>query len=109
MKRIRIVLIACFVMGLAATAASAHPPTPRVDRREVRQHERIRQGWQSGRLTRGERARLRAGQRHIHRMEWRSKRDGHVDRWERRRLTRAQNHESRAIYRLKHNRRSRIL
>jgi len=95
-------------MTLGATAAGAHDSTPRVDRREWRQHARIRQGWQSGRLTRREHARLRAGQLRVHRMEWRAKRDGHVDRFERRRLTRAQNHESRAIWRLKHNHRSRV-
>jgi hypothetical protein len=108
-KRIQIALIACFLMGLAATAASANTSTPRVDRREWRQHQRIRQGWRSGELTRGERFRLQRGQRHVRRMEWRAKRDGRVGPMERRRLARAQNHQSRAIYRLKHNRRSRVL
>lgn len=108
MKGIRIALIACAVMVLAASAASADSATPRVDRRQWRQHARIHQGWQSGQLTRAERIRLGLGQRAIRGMEWRAKRDGHVDRWERRRLTRAQNHESRAIRRLEHNHRCRV-
>jgi outer membrane biogenesis lipoprotein LolB len=99
--------LALAVSTLAAGVASANTATPRVDRREWRQHQRIREGWRSEELTRGERARLRAGQRRVHRMEWRAKRDGHVDRFERRRLNRAENRQSRRIYRLKHNRRSR--
>lgn len=109
MKRIRLILVTLALVTLGATAAGANTATPRVDRREWRQHARIHQGWRNGQLTRGERFRLRAGQRHIHRMEWRAKRDGHVDRFERRRLSRAQDHQSRSIYRLKHNRRGRVL
>jgi hypothetical protein len=108
-KRIRFILVTLALATLGATVASANTATPRVDRRELRQRARIHQGWQSGQLTRGERTRLRAGQRRVHRMERRAKRDGHVNRFERRRLTRAQNHQSRQIYRLKHNRRSRVL
>lgn len=103
MKRLRIALLTLVVLGLAASVAGAHPTTPRIDRREARQHARVQQGWRSGQLTRAEMHRLRSGQRRIHRMEWRAKRDGHVSGWERRRLTRAQNHEHRAIRRLRHN------
>jgi hypothetical protein len=105
----RLVLVALVMTTLGASLAQADTSTPRVDRREVRQRQRIRQGARSGELTRGERARLRAGQRHVHRMEWRAKRDGHVSRYERRRLAHAQNVQSRRIYRLKHNRRQRVL
>jgi hypothetical protein len=107
LKSTRILLLVCAVMTLAASVASAHPVSRRVDRREWRQHARIHQGWRSGQLTRVEHARLRAGQRHIHRMERHAERDGHLSRFERRRLERAQDRESRAIWRLKHNRRVR--
>jgi hypothetical protein len=100
-KRILLVVAAVALASLGAEIASAG--TPRIDRREVRQHVRIHQGVRSGQLTRVEAARLRAGQRHVHRMERRAKADGCVTFRERARITRAQNHESRVIYRLKHN------
>lgn len=107
MKRILNVLLVVAAMTTLASFASANTATPRVDRREARQHARIHQGVRSGALTRGEAARLRMGQRHVHRMEMRAKADGRVGPRERARITRAQNHESRAIYRMKHNARTR--
>ena len=109
MKRMHLILVALVLTTLGASLVQADTSTPRVDRREVRQHQRIRQGVRSGQLTRGEAARLRAGQRHVDRMERRAKADGHVSRHERRRLAHAQNVQSRRIYRLKHNRRQRTL
>ncbi len=107
MKRSIAVLFAVVLAALAADVAAAHPRTPRIHSREIRQQSRIRQGWRSGELTARERARLEVGQRRVHRMEWRARRDGIVTPYERRRLARAQGHESRAIYRLKHNDRQR--
>ncbi|HYM80171.1 MAG TPA: hypothetical protein VEY91_02025 [Candidatus Limnocylindria bacterium] len=109
MKRITMVLLVAVLTTFAASIASAGTWTPRIDRREARQSARIHQGSKCGQLTRGERVRLRAGQRHIHRMEARAKLDGRVTARERHRIARAQNHESRAIYRLKHNRRGRAV
>lgn len=105
MKRSGIVVLAAVLASLMATAAFAG--TPRIDAREARQHARIHQGVRSGRLTRGEAMRLRAGQRHVHRMERRAKADGRVTMRERARIGRAQDRQSRAIWRLKHNGRSR--
>lgn len=107
MKAIRILTMVLAMAVLTAVVASAGTTTPRVDRRQAKQHARIAQGVRSGELTRGEAARLRSGQRQIRRMEHRAKSDGVVTPGERARLTRAQNHESRAIRRLKHNGRSR--
>lgn len=107
MKTLRILTLVMAAAMLTATIASAHPNTPRVDRREARQSMRIRQGVRSGELTRGEARSLRAGQRHVHRMERRAKSDGHVSARERARLNHAQNRQSRHIWRLKHNGRSR--
>jgi hypothetical protein len=104
-----VVMVACLWLGLMAASANADPGTPRMEQREWRQHQRIRQGWQSGELRRGERARLRAGQRRIDRMEWRAGRDGNFSRMERRRIGGMQDRESRRIYRLKHNRRARVI
>ena len=103
MKRIGLwVLIAAFAATFAGTA-SAGVRTSRVDRREARQQLRIQQGVRSGELSPGEAARLRAGERHIRRAEWRAKSDGVVTPRARVRLNRALNRESRRIYRLKHN------
>jgi hypothetical protein len=101
------VLLSVVAFTLVAGIASANTDTPRVDRREARQHARIHNGVKSGQLTPGEAHRLRADQRHIDRMEDRAKADGKVTPGERRKLNRAQNHESRKIYRLKHNNRTR--
>ena len=101
MKKSRVILIASVLASLVASAAFAG--TPRIDRREARQHERITEGRRSGQLTRGEARRLRVGQRHIRREERRAKRDGFMTRAERRRIERSQDRQSRRIYRLKHN------
>jgi len=109
MKRITVVgLTAALLVSVASFAfADNTTATPRVDRRQVRQHARIHQGVKSGELTRGEAANLRHDQRHIRRVERRVKADGKVTPAERARLTRAQNRESKKIYRLKHNDRER--
>jgi hypothetical protein len=106
MKSIRIVLLAAALLALGASLASA--ATPRIDRREARQRARIAQGVRCGDLTRHEALRLRAGQRHVHRLERRAKADGIVTARERARIARAQIREHRAIYRLRHNARARV-
>ena len=103
MKRILRVLVLATLLTTTAGLASASTATPRVDRREARQHARIRQGVASGRLTPGETARLRTGQHHVRAMERRAKADGVVMPGERARIARAQNRQSRQIFRLKHN------
>ena len=101
MKRTLTLLLAVVALAAMASMASADPA--RVERRECRQHERIHAGVMNGQLTRPEAARLRAGQRHVDRMERRADRDGQVSMRERTRLERAQDRQSRRIYRLKHN------
>ena len=103
MKALRLMCLTLTLAALAATMAFAQTATPRIERREARQDARIHQGVRSGELTPGEAARLRAGQRHVDRMEGRAKADGVVTPRERARIGRAQNNESRRIYRLKHN------
>jgi len=103
MKRVSIAALTVVLVAFAASVAGAATATPRIDRREVRQHARIQQGVRSGELTPRETARLRAGQGHVRRMERRAKSDGVVTPGERANITRAQNRQSRRIYRLKHN------
>jgi Ni/Co efflux regulator RcnB len=107
MKSVRLLILVVAVAALSASLAAAGTATPRVDRRQVRQHVRIHDGVRSGELTRGEAMRLRADQRHIRRVERRAKSDGVVTPGERARLDNIQDRESRRIYRLKHNQRSR--
>src|SRR5437762_4228726 len=102
-KRILKGLVLFALLTTTAGLASANPYTPRVDRREARQHARIHRGVASGRLTPGEAARLRAGQARVHGMEYRAKADGVVTPGERVRITRAQNRQSRQVFRLEHN------
>ncbi len=106
MKPIRILILTAILALITASFAAAHPVTPRVDRREARQHMRIHQGVKSGQLTRGEARRLRAGQAHVRRTERRAKADGRVTLRERARMERALDRQSRHIARLKHNGRS---
>ena len=106
MRMLRTLLVVAAFAALTAATAQANTYTPRVDRREARQHARIHQGVRSGELTPREAARLRMGQAHIRRMERRDKSDGIVTPRERVQLNRAQNRQSRRIYRLKHNGRS---
>ncbi len=103
MKTLRVLFVAALLCAATAALVEAHPVTPRVDRREARQNVRIEQGVKRGELTPGEAARLRAGQRHVHRMERRAKSDGVVTPRERMQLGHAQNRQSRHIARLKHN------
>jgi hypothetical protein len=77
--------------------------TPAVDRRERNQQERIKQGVQSGELTKGETRRLEAQQGKIKADEMVAKSDGKVTGAERRHLKREQNRASRNIFRKKHN------
>jgi len=104
MKRFTITAALALAAITLATTAFA---TPRVDHRQFAQHARIHDGVRSGQLTRGEALRLRAGQRRVARVERRAEWDGRVTPGERLRLERLQDRQSRAIWRLKHNARTR--
>lgn len=103
MKRSLVVLatLALSAFALAGTASAAT-----VNQRQFHQHVRIGVAARHGQLTRGEFRRLRAGQRHVHRMEWRARRDGHMSMAERRRMQRALDRQSVRIHRMAHNRRT---
>jgi len=79
----------------------------RVDARQARQAERIRDGVRSGDLTRREATALRGEQRGIRRMERRAEADGVVTRRESRRLEHAQDRASRHINQQRHDRQQR--
>lgn len=104
MKPLAFLIPAGFLLFTAALpVAYAGADTPRVDRRQEKQEQRIEQGIRSGRLTTKEAQRLEQQQDRIRRMEDKAKADGVVTRKERIRLNRRQNQASRNIYRKKHN------
>ncbi len=89
------------VLGLLAVGTAEAGP---VNRREHRQSVRIRNGVQSGELTRREAARLIGQQAHIRAEEYRYRHDdGHLGPRERADLRRDENRASRSIYRQKHD------
>jgi len=75
----------------------------RVERRQDNQLSRIREGRQSGSLTKREARKLNKNRKKIDRMERRYAKDGRIDKHERRKLTKALERSSRRIYKLKHN------
>lgn len=103
MKAIRSLLVVTLSLAVSGVALAGQG-TPRVDREQVRQHQRIEQGVARGSLTRHEAMQLQRGQQRIARMEARAKADGVVTRHERARLREAQAKESQRIQRQKHDR-----
>ncbi|HVP61464.1 MAG TPA: hypothetical protein VMT11_12940 [Myxococcaceae bacterium] len=90
---------------LVVTALSSLAMAAEVDRREVRQQERIGQGVQSGQLTPGETARLEKQEGRIDNeiKADRAANGGKLTPAERRSINRQENRESRRIYAAKHN------
>ena len=103
MKRTVSILFAIAFVTVLAGTASAHPCTPRIDRREARQAFRIHQGVREGQITRREARRLRVGERRVQRMERLARADGFVTLRERARIHRALGHQSRRIFWARHN------
>lgn len=75
----------------------------RGDRRQHRQHERIRDGVRNGELTRGEAAKLRAGQARVEKLERKAEKDGEVTAEEKLRIEKAQDRQNRRIIKEKHD------
>jgi hypothetical protein len=98
-------ILALAAFGLAA-AGSAEAGT--INHREHRQSARIREGVQSGELTRRETRRLVGQQAHIRAEEYRYRHnDGELGPRERADLRHDENRASRSIYRQKHDEQSR--
>jgi hypothetical protein len=101
MKNLVLLFAACI---LFVWTANAQTVTPKVNKRQQIQKERIHNGIQNGELTRKETRLLAKEQRHIKRSERRAKSDGIVTKRERARLDRKQDRANRHIGRAKHNR-----
>ena len=106
MKRIvSVILATVFTLGLgvATYAQNGTTRTPRINRRERNQQNRIYQGVRSGQLTRREAGRLERQESVTRRQEHRAKADGVVTPQERAHLLRRENRTSRHIYNQKHD------
>lgn len=94
-------VVAALALALPAAAG------PLGHDREEHQQSRIREGVQSGELTRGEAKKLHKEQRRIDARQKKAKCDGVVTRKEAKKIDRAQDRANRDIHRQKHDRQSR--
>jgi hypothetical protein len=103
-NRVSLALLVAGVLGVAGLSqADAGTRDPRVNARQQNQHQRIKQGVQSGELTRRETGALAREQRDIRQLERAYKSDGTLTRSERVDLHQEQNQASRHIYNQKHD------
>jgi hypothetical protein len=109
-----LLLLVFIVCSVGAFAQDPTPPqpgtkkTPVINERQKNQRARIRQGVQSGELTKGEARKLRQEQKTIQAEKQMAKADGKVTPAERAQMRKDQNKASRDIYRLKHNNRTAV-
>jgi hypothetical protein len=100
---------AMIAISLAATGAAfaqtteSSTNTPRIDKREARQEQRINQGTANGSLTATEAARLNNGQTRVDNKQAKAAADGTVTKRERAHIHHAQNKQNRHIKRQKHD------
>lgn len=103
-NRVSLALLMAGVLGVAGLSqADAGTRDPRVNARQQNQHQRVKQGVQSGELTRRETGALAHEQRDIRQLERAYKSDGTLTRSERVDLHQEQNQASRHIYNQKHD------
>jgi hypothetical protein len=95
------ILFSAIIMALAISNADAQTG------KQIRQHKRIKQGVQSGELTRAEAINLRKGQKEIREEKREARADGVVTPAEKQEIRQDQRKESRKILRKKHNNRDR--
>ncbi|MGM9487675.1 hypothetical protein [Ideonella sp. YS5] len=77
--------------------------TPLIDKHEASQEQRIKEGKQSGELTRHEARRLKGEQKAVDRAQTKAAADGTVTAQERQHIRKAQNKAGKDIYRQKHD------
>ena len=99
MKKILFVAVVFALFTTAASAQRGH---------DVTTHHRIQQGFHSGQLTRGEKARLHRNETAYRHEKRKAYRDGKLTRAEKRRLAHIRKYDSRRIYAMKHNGRHRV-
>jgi hypothetical protein len=100
MKYLILVIIA---MGILSVETSAQDKTPVINKREVKQNQRIKEGVKTGQLTKGEAKYLHKEQKEIRSSKRSAKSDGKVSKGERKMIRSEQNQANKDIYKLKHN------
>lgn len=83
----------------------AQDKTPIINKKEVKQNNRIKEGVKTGQLTKGEAKYLHQEQKEIRNSKRTAKQDGKVTKGERKMIRTEQNQANKDIYRLKHNKR----
>lgn len=104
--KIKAILVAMFLLGFAGVTF-AQTATPKVTKRQINQKNRVKNGVQSGELTKRETANVAKQQKRINRSKKAAKADGVVTKKERAGIHARQNAASRNIARKKNNGRSR--
>ncbi len=99
-----------FLLAMAVTASAAfsgaafaQTATPKIDKQEANQQQRINNGVATGQLTPREANKLQRRQNSLNANEARAKADGVVTQPERNALKRQANRNSKMIYKKKHN------
>ena len=100
MKRIALFALFVMVIGFAGAGESL---AGRIEKRDSRQHDRIEDGIENGKITGQEARFLRNEQHGIDNQKDRAMRDGHLSRREIIMLERRQDIANRHIYRMRHN------
>ena len=103
MKYLILVII---TLGVLSVVTSAQEKTPVINKREVKQNQRIREGVKTGQLTKREAKYLHQEQKEIRNSKRSAKQDGKVTKGERKMIKAEQNQANKDIYRLKHNKRT---
>src|SRR5262245_39343921 len=103
MKKLRMLACAADAGIEFSSIGYAQTNTPRVDRREQNQQNRVAGGLKDGSITSREAAKIERDEAKIQRDEARAKADGVVTTRERARLNRELNHTSREIHRDRKN------
>ena len=102
-------ILVIFTFGILSAMDSgyllAQDKTPIINKKEVKQNNRIKEGIKSGQLTKGEAKYLHQEQKEIRNSKRVAKQDGKVTKGERKMIKTEQNQANKDIYRLNHNKR----
>jgi len=106
MSKLRLLPYAVMTAGgmFAAIGGASAQSMQDINQRQERQQREIERGVRDGQITRGEQARLEAGERAIDRAQRRAEADGRVTPQERERIERMTEREGREIRHDEHNR-----
>jgi hypothetical protein len=96
MKKLIVIAVAS---AFALPALAQTTSTPRIDKRQENQQQRIDKGAASGQLNQKEEQRLEKGQARVQKMEDKAAADGKVTAKERRKIEKAQDRQSKKIAR----------